>query len=104
VAKNEEEPWYAVRCLFRDDAVFEERITVWRADDFDDAIGQAVAEARQYAGDLGVEYLGLAQAFHVSVPELASGVEVFSLMRESDLTPEDYLSRFFDTGTELQQT
>jgi hypothetical protein len=41
VAKSEEEPWYAVRCLFKDDAVFEERITVWRADDFDAAIGQA---------------------------------------------------------------
>lgn len=31
------------------------------------------------------------------------GVEVFSLMRDSDLASEDYISRFFDTGAEHQR-
>jgi hypothetical protein len=31
-----------------------------------------------------------------------SGVEVFSLIRDSDLPPKEYLDQFFDTGTEHQ--
>jgi hypothetical protein len=31
-----------------------------------------------------------------------SGVEVFSLIRRSKLSPEAYLDRFFDTGAEFQ--
>jgi hypothetical protein len=34
--------------------------------------------------------------------EIAEGSEVFSLMRASDLLPDDYLTRFFDTGDERQ--
>ena len=30
----------------------------------------------------------------------ADGAEIFSLMRDSDLDPEDYLDTFFDTGEE----
>jgi hypothetical protein len=36
--------------------------------------------------------------------EPADGAEIFSLMRDSDLAPEDYLDSFFDTGTEGQRT
>ena len=32
----------------------------------------------------------------------AHGAEVFSLMRDSDQAPADYLSSFFDTGREHQ--
>jgi hypothetical protein len=42
---------------------YEERITLWRASDFDHAIALAEAEAREYAADLGHEYSGLAQAY-----------------------------------------
>ena len=33
---------------------------------------------------------------------LGDGAEVFSLMRDSDLTPHEYLDHFFDTGDERQ--
>ena len=82
---------------------FEERVTLWHAESFDEAIAMAENEAADYAENVGGKYLGLAQAYHLAENFPTSGVEVFSLMRESDLDPEDYLSCFFDTGTERQQ-
>ena len=103
------EPWYSVRCVFAFDGTsagrnnFEERVTLWRAESFDEAIAMAENDAVDYAENVGGRYLGLAQAYHLAEDSLTSGVEVFSLMRESDLDPEDYLSRFFDIGAERQQ-
>jgi hypothetical protein len=99
-----EPEWFAVRCLFHDNSrrVYEERVTLWRAADFDQAIGLAEDEAREYAGDIEeTKYIGLAQAYHLS-DEPMHGAEVFSLMRQSPLAPSDYINRFFDTGTERQ--
>jgi len=92
--------WYAVRCVFRHRPVggYQERITLWRAASFDDAIGQAEAEAAEYPA----EYIGLAQVYALSDDPAASGAEVFSLIRRSKLTPDAYLDRFFDTGAEFQ--
>ena len=82
---------------------YEERVTLWRASSHDEAIERAGTEARDYAAVLApAEYLGLAQSYHL--PEApADGVEVFSLLRDSDLTPSEYLDAFFDTGGERQQ-
>ena len=46
-----------------------------------------------------VTYLGLAQCFHL-FDEPGDGAEVFSLMRDSELEPDDYVDSFFDTGAE----
>lgn len=106
---SQDEPWYAVRCVFAfagdDGPLYEERVTIWRSSTFDDAIASAEAEASEYASTLEAEYVGLAQAFHLAVEDrpLASGDEVFSLMRRSDLPPFDYLSRFFSDGSERQR-
>lgn len=99
--------WYAVRCVFEAQrGVFEERITLWRADSFERAIQRAEDEAREYAAtitDSEDAYLGFAQAYRVyDTP--GDGAEVFSLMRTSRRTPESYLDHFFDTGKERQQT
>ncbi len=106
--------WYAVRCVFdtgfeADDAghrVYEERITLWRAGGFDEAIALAGAEARRYDAviqDYPVgRYLGLAQAYKL-FDEPGVGAEIFSLMRGSPLEPDEYLDRFFDTGSEHQR-
>jgi hypothetical protein len=32
--------------------------------------------------------------------EPGEGIEVFSMLRESNKKPKDYLTRFFDSGTE----
>jgi hypothetical protein len=94
-----------VRCIFRSESAeassYEERLTLWQADNLDEAIVLAEGEARQYATTLDVEYLGLAQAYSLSGSP-ASGTEVYSLIRESDLGPDDYLDQFFDTGRERQ--
>ena len=61
------------------------------------------AEAATYANGLDdVQFTGLSQAFQMFDPP-GPGVEVFSLMRTSDLDTASYLSRFFDTGRESQQ-
>jgi hypothetical protein len=97
--------WIAVRCLFdldpggRSPRRYEERITLWQAADLDAAIALAEAEAAVYAQDLGLAYAGLAQAYDL-VDEPGHGAEVFSLIRDSDLAPEEYLDRFFATGDE----
>lgn len=106
-----DEPWYAVRCVVGFDGnsggeglpfIHEERVTLWRAKDFAEAIERAEAEAREYAEDLDGKYIGLAQAFRLAVETVGHGDEIFSLMRRSDLAPSDYLNRFFSTGQEHQ--
>jgi len=105
----ENEGWYAVRCLFQfwpkpggdEPSVYEERITVWQADSFEQAFARADAEARQYAERFTrCEYVTLAQAFHIVAREqIGDGDEVFSLTRDSELLPDQYLERFFDRET-----
>jgi hypothetical protein len=106
-------PWYAVRCVFRTDVsrrdpgehAYEERITLWRAESFDDAIAQAEVEAHEYvdASDSDDEFTGLAQAFRL-FEDPGHGAEVFSLIRRSRLDDDDYVTRFFDTGDEGMRT
>lgn len=104
---QEAQDWFSVRCIFRvttDDGgpLYEERITLWRTEGFEAAIALAEAEAAQYADDLGsCDYLGLAQAYQLAEPP-GPGAEVFSLIRDSDLESDQYLSTFFDTGQEHQ--
>jgi hypothetical protein len=98
--------WFGVRCLFRtdvaeEDAAYEERVTVWRAEDMDHAIRLAEAEALEYAAAIDAEYLGLAQCYTMA-DDLVFGAEVFSLIRTSPLGPREYLNAHFDTGTESQ--
>ena len=100
--------WFAVRCVFRwteaDERPYEERITLWRAGDLETALSRAEAEAREYAENTGVTYLGLAQGYETGETKLTPGSEVFSLLRESALPPQEYLDRHFDTGREHQGT
>jgi hypothetical protein len=97
-----------VRCIFgfesRSGAVrtYEERVTLWRATSDDEAIGLAEESAVVYAAECSASYLGLEQSYRL-VADTAHGTEVFSLMRDSDLLSDEYLDRFFDTGTERQR-
>jgi hypothetical protein len=81
-----EQPWYAVRCVFlvQDNRLpagqkaYEERMTMWRADSFDEAIAKAEQEGHGYVDDHEhvEEFTGLAQAYHLfDDPE--NGAEVF---------------------------
>jgi hypothetical protein len=101
--------WVAVRCIFRlsgsetsgDLSSYEERVTLWRADDHDAAILSAEIEAREYANTLDGEYLELAQAYAMA-DQPGDGTEIFSLIRDSTLNHTEYLTAFFDTGYERQ--
>ena len=101
--------WYAVRCVFdvgdteATSHTYEERVTVWQVANEDEAIAMAETEAQEYASNLGVTYLGLAQLY-VLTDDLGHGAEVFSLMRDSDAAPEEYLSTHFATGRERART
>lgn len=98
--------WFCVRAVFAFDfgeravLTYEERLTLWQADDVTAASALAEADAQHYARCLdGCAFTGLLQAYEL--PEVpGQGAEVFSLMRDSALRPQAYLSTFFDTGWE----
>lgn len=104
-------PTYTVRMVIRwarrpdqeKKFLYEERITAWNTDSLESAIDEAEKEAREYAEE-GSEVLDLFQGYWLfdTVGSIPQGTEVFSLLRESDLEPSDYLDSFFDTGTERQ--
>lgn len=115
---EEETNWYTVRSVFRAQAsaefapadladgesAYEERITLWQAATFDEAIDLAEAEAVEYAEFMGMEYLAdFGQAYAVADVPPRNGTEVFSLTRYSPLHAEPYLEHFFETGRERQQ-
>lgn len=101
---------FSVRCLFRwaprdgqrKKHLYVERITLWQAGSADEVIEAAEREALSYAGE-NSEYLEVCQPYSLVDPVAASGIEVFSLLRESDLEPEAYVDAFFDTGDEHQR-
>jgi hypothetical protein len=98
--------WYAVRCVFEVSRIggshtYEKRITLWLAESDEEAIERAESAALQYAADGDDAYLGLAQSFRLFATP-TDGSEVFSLMRDSDLSPRAYIGQFFDTGDERQ--
>ena len=102
--------WFGVRCLFlHQNGLYEERITVWPANSLDAAISASEEGAEHYAADLQCDYLGFAQAYgpleerEADPPGVpSSGMEVFSLMRRSELAPAAYISHFFATGDEVE--
>lgn len=84
--------------------LYEERITAWKADSLDEAIELAETEVKKYSKREGFEALSLFQAYWLAKDPgaIPQGSELFSLLRESDLEPEQYLDKYFDTGAEKQ--
>jgi hypothetical protein len=93
------EPWYAAQCIFLHSGTehdprqrYEERITLLRADSFDQAVQRAENEAEEYCRDLdGCKYVGHVNVFHMYDEKLGDGTEIFSSMQKSDLKPKEYL-------------
>ncbi len=106
VDQHGQRDWFCVRTVLKFSgsqlSTYEERLTLWAVHDFETAVETAEHEAREYADSIpGCTYAGLAQAYRLSESP-GHGTEVFSLMRDSALEPNAYLSTFFDTGTERQ--
>jgi hypothetical protein len=96
--------WFGVRTIYwwESEHKYEERITTWFAPDFRAAIDKAEVEAMSYE-DENIKYLDFAQGYLIADPTetpviLSEAVEVFSLVRVSDLDPDDYIATFFDKG------
>lgn len=93
-----------MRCFFHwpHYQCYEERITVWMAGSFEEAIAKAEREANRYASKgSGFVYLDIAQAYRM-VDRPKEGAEVYSLLRESYLQADEYIDRYFMTGSERE--
>ncbi len=110
----EEREWYGVKCIFEHDGLtqeaeatlYEERVVILRATNFDDATAQGEAEAQQYCSAIGndsIRYTGFISAYRTADTELTEPMEVYSLMRETTLPREDFITRFYDDGSERTQ-
>ena len=103
-----DEVWYAARCIFRYDAlsdeepgpVFEERITLHRAESFEEASEKAERAARKYDAEGSSEFVDCVDVYHL-FDEPGDGAEVFSLLRVADMASDEYVRRFFQTGGEV---
>jgi hypothetical protein len=98
--------WFAVQCLFLIEAgavvaergqAYEERITLWQAVDADEAIAKASRAADNYAAEGGFQRVDYVTSYEMfDVPD--EGSEVWSLVRDSWLPPEEYVERFVIEG------
>ena len=115
VRRRSSKTWYSVRFVFvhtpadpRELTTYEERITVWLARSVEEAFKRAEIEAKAYVQTLdpqrwALHEVGLEQSY-LHVGDLGDGSEVFSLMRDSELSADAYLNAFFDTGHERQSS
>jgi hypothetical protein len=92
--------WYGVRCVFRLRGAYEERIAVWRARSFEHSVELAEREAAVYAERHKAEYLGFCDSYFIDKEIFELDQEVFSLLRDSDLEPEEYVRAVFVSGQE----
>jgi hypothetical protein len=108
--KNPE--WYAAKTVCRHRGVedgipktlFEERVVLLHAADFEDAIAKGELEAQEYSRSTeDVVYTGYINVYRLDADVVAHSTEIFSLMRESDLPDRDYLDHFYDDGKERTQ-
>ena len=98
--------WFGVRTVVHhlDIGSYEERIILVTASDFDEALVRAGQLTKEYVSDLtSASSTGFFDAFEMYDQELAEGMEVFSLLRTSNLKPKQYIDRFFHTGMERSQ-
>jgi len=107
------EPWYGIKLVFRHlnlevgvpgSSVYEERVVLVNAGSEDEAVSLAELEAVEYAKDVGgCEYLEFSSCFHTYEGKIVHLSEVYSIMRESSLSPEEYLDTFYETGLERER-
>jgi hypothetical protein len=105
--------WYAAKTIYKHHCIedgtpktlFEERIVLLQASDFEDAISKAETEAAEYCStNRDIVYLDFVDVFHLFDETIGHGTEIYSLIRESQLSGKDYLDRFYDDGKERCQT
>ena len=97
------ESWYSAKCIFLHAEtesghrqMYEERIILLKAPDFDEAIGRAENEAESYGRESdGCKYLGYADVFLLYDERIGDKTEIYSSLRRSSLGPKPYLEQFY---------
>jgi hypothetical protein len=101
--------WYSAKTVYRhklaqdgeEKTVFEERVVLFHATTFDEAIAKAEAEVHGYClGNGNAVYRGFARVYWLPDESVGDGCEIYSLMRDSSLSDQEYLARFHDDGHE----
>ena len=100
--------WYSVKCLFHHPTrralderyLYEERITLWKANSIEEAHAKAEAEARRYAAEAACHFVDSTDSFLLEGESLDSGSEVYSIMRGSNFDPDQYQRTFCITDLE----
>ena len=99
--------WYTVKGIFRwyfkennETELFEERIILVNAKNFDDALDKAENEAAEYCqedpkANFKIESLKKFYAYEILEKELEAGIELFSNRRKIPLDSDSYLKRFY---------
>ena len=93
--------WYSAKCIFRHietdsrRQMFEERITLHKAEDWDAAIEKAEVNAKQYCADVDCEFTGFVDVFEFFDEKIKDETEVYSSMQDNDLESNAYLNQFY---------
>jgi len=107
-----DQEWYSVRSIFRSDLTedgkprraFEERVVLFRASGFDEAIAKGEAEAKRYAEAWPhPKILEHIIAFSIQDEDLREGDEVWSCIRDLDISDEEFLHRVYDGESDRGQ-
>ena len=110
-SKTEDETldWYSAKSIFRHNnlsvkknaTVYEERVVLLRARNFDEAIELGEIEAKEYAQSLdGVKYINFITVYHLFAKRMSHKTEIYSIMRTSKLSKNKFLDRYYDDGAE----
>jgi hypothetical protein len=101
--RSDDDGWYSAKTVYRHrlvqdgvtKTVFEERVVLFHAANFEDATAKAETEASKYCSAVeNVVYLGFVSVYYLPEDTVREGTEIYSLMRDSDLSDADYLARF----------
>ena len=100
-----DQAWYSVRSTFRSDLTedgkprraFEERVVLFRATSFEEALAKGELDARRYALDSPhCVLLDHIVAFHIHDDDLRDGDEVWSCIRDLAIDDKEYLRRVYE--------
>ena len=95
--------WFAGRSVFRvrkkedgrEKTIFEERIILVWATEFEEACAKVKAEAKAYQNaNPGSELLDHIVVYCAQEEQIADGVEIWSILREADLSAADYVDHY----------
>ena len=94
--------WYSAKCIFRfiktesRRQIYEERIVLIKAKNFDAATEKAEKNARKYCKDDDYcEFAGLVDVFELFGKKIADKSEVYSSMQTTDIEPDEFLRKFY---------